>query len=157
MAALERANGIRSARAQLKRDLKAGRVKIVDLGIARLLEDDESFSRLSRTGRHAIGTPAYMAPEQIDPSFGPIGPWTDEYAAALIAYRLLTGKLPFEGKNQQEMMIARLRSEPIPASNRRPDLSEAVDRVLLKAMAREPGDRYQTAPEFAQALRAAAG
>jgi hypothetical protein len=73
-----------------------GRVKIVDLGIARLLEDDEGFSRLSRTGRHAIGTPAYMAPEQIDPSFGPIGPWTDEYAVALIAYRLLTGKLPYD-------------------------------------------------------------
>ena len=74
-----------------------------------------------------------------------------------MTYEMLTNKLPFEGKNQQEMMIARLRSDPIPARNRRPELPETVDRVLLKAMARTPEDRYATAPEFAQALRAAVG
>jgi serine/threonine protein kinase len=73
-----------------------GRVKIVDLGIARLFAEGAESAGFSRTGRHAIGTPAYMAPEQVDPSFGPIGPWTDEYAAALIAYRLFTGKLPYD-------------------------------------------------------------
>ena len=73
-----------------------------------------------------------------------------------MTYEMLTSKLPFEGKNQQEMMIARLRLDPIPARNRRPELPEAVDAVLLKAMARAPEERYQTAPEFAQALRTAA-
>jgi len=70
---------------------------------------------------------------------------------------MLTGKLPFEGNNQQAMMIARLRNEPIPARNRRPELPERVDEVLLRAMAREASDRYATAPEFAAALRAAIG
>jgi serine/threonine-protein kinase len=70
---------------------------------------------------------------------------------------MLTSKLPFEGSNQQAMMIARLRAEPIPARTRRPELPEALDAVLLKGMAREANERYATAPEFATALRAAIG
>jgi serine/threonine-protein kinase len=71
---------------------------------------------------------------------------------------MLTGKLPFQGRTQQEMMIARLRSDPIPLRKMRPELEfpEAVEKVLLKAMQRNPDDRYQTTPEFADALTAAA-
>src|SRR5690606_38668915 len=80
------------------------------------------------------------------------------YSLTLLAYEMLTGKLPFEGRTQQEMMIARLRAEPIPLRQKRPDLNftEAVEQVLLKGMARDPDHRYQTAPEFAAALTAAA-
>lgn len=127
---------------------------VMDFGLAKERKAGGELQKLTATGI-ILGTPEFMSPEQLRGK--PLDPRTDIYSLALMAYEMLTGKLPFEGKNQQEMMIARLRSEPIPASNRRPDLPESIDRVLLKAMAREPGDRYQTAPEFAQALRAAAG
>jgi serine/threonine-protein kinase len=96
-----------------------------------------------------------MSPEQLRGK--PLDPRTDIYSLTLMTYEMLTGKLPFEGSNQQAMMIARLRSEPIPARNRRPEIPEKVDAVLLKGMAREASERYSTAPEFAAALRAAVG
>jgi serine/threonine protein kinase len=75
-----------------------------------------------------------------------------------MTYEMLTGKLPFQGRTQQEMMIARLRSEPTPLRKMRADIEfpEPVERVLNKAMQRNPDDRYQTAIEFADAFAAAA-
>jgi serine/threonine-protein kinase len=75
-----------------------------------------------------------------------------------MAYEMLSGRLPFIGRTQQEVMIARLRSEPTLIRTARPDLgiSAAVEKVLLKSMEREPADRYQSAPEFATALASAA-
>jgi serine/threonine-protein kinase len=75
-----------------------------------------------------------------------------------MAYEMLTGKLPFTGRTQQEMMIARLRSEPTSLRKARPDLDlpESIERVLNKALERNPDDRYQTTPEFADAFNAAA-
>jgi serine/threonine-protein kinase len=72
---------------------------------------------------------------------------------------MLTGMLPFEGRTQQEMMIARLRNDPIPLRKRRDGMGfpEAMEAVLLKGMARSPDERYASAPEFAEALRASAG
>jgi serine/threonine-protein kinase len=96
-----------------------------------------------------------MSPEQLRGR--PLDPRTDVYSLALMTYEMLTGKLPFTGRTQQEMMIARLRSDPMPLREASPKLGlEAVERVLHKAMQRDPGDRYQSAPEFATALTAAA-
>ena len=127
---------------------------VMDFGLAKERKAGGELQKLTATGI-ILGTPEFMSPEQLRGK--PLDPRTDIYSLALMTYEMLTGKLPFEGKNQQEMMIARLRLDPIPARNRRPELPEAVDTVLLKAMARAPEDRYQTAPEFAKALRAAAG
>lgn len=127
---------------------------VMDFGLAKERKAAGELQKLTATGI-ILGTPEFMSPEQLRGK--PLDPRTDIYSLALMTYEMLTSKLPFEGKNQQEMMIARLRSDPIPARNRRPELPEAVDRVLLKAMARAPEDRYATAPEFAQALRAAVG
>ncbi len=127
---------------------------VMDFGLAKERKAGGELQKLTATGI-ILGTPEFMSPEQLRGK--PLDPRTDIYSLALMTYEMLTGKLPFEGKNQQEMMIARLRSDPIPARNRRPELPEQVDRVLLKAMARAPEDRYQSAPEFAQALRVAAG
>jgi len=126
---------------------------VMDFGLAKERKAGGELQKLTATGI-ILGTPEFMSPEQLRGK--PLDPRTDIYSLALMTYEMLTGKLPFEGKNQQEMMIARLRSAPIPARNRRPDLPEAVDEVLLKGMARAPEDRYQTAPEFARALSAAA-
>jgi serine/threonine-protein kinase len=75
-----------------------------------------------------------------------------------MTYEMLTGKLPFQGRTQQEMMIARLRGDPMPIRQRRPELtfSEQIEKVLLKGMARNPDDRYPSAIEFARALATAA-
>ncbi len=127
---------------------------VMDFGLAKERKAGGELQKLTATGI-ILGTPEFMSPEQLRGK--PLDPRTDIYSLALMAYEMLTTKLPFEGNNQQAMMIARLRLDPIPARNRRPDLPEAVDRVLLKAMARAADDRYQTAPEFAQALRVAAG
>lgn len=124
---------------------------VMDFGLAKERKAGGELQKLTATGI-ILGTPEFMSPEQLRGK--PLDPRTDIYSLALMTYEMLTGKLPFEGKNQQEMMIARLRNPPIPAKNRRPDLPDAVDEVLLKGMARAPEDRYQTAPEFAQALRA---
>jgi serine/threonine-protein kinase len=99
-----------------------------------------------------------MSPEQLRGKT--LDPRSDIYSLALMTFEMLTGKLPFEGKTQQELMIARLRTDPIPLRRMRPELElpADVERVLLKGMARDVGDRYATAPDFADALaRAAAG
>ncbi len=65
---------------------------------------------------------------------------------------MLTGKLPFQGRNAQEMMIARLRSQPVPIRQHRPDVPEPVERALTKALQTNPDDRFMTAIEFGDAL-----
>ena len=127
---------------------------VMDFGLAKERKAGGELQKLTATGI-ILGTPEFMSPEQLRGKTLDLR--TDVYSLALMTYEMLTGKLPFEGRNQQEMMIARLRSDPIPAKNRRPELPDAVDAVLLKAMARAPEDRYQSAPEFAKAFRAAAG
>jgi len=127
---------------------------VMDFGLAKERKAGGELQKLTATGI-ILGTPEFMSPEQLRGKTLDLR--TDVYSLSLMTYEMLTGKLPFEGRNQQEMMISRLRNDPIPAKNRRPELPDAVDAVLLKAMARAPEDRYQSAPEFAQAFRAAAG
>ena len=111
--------------------------------------------KLTATGI-VLGTPEFMSPEQLRGK--PLDPRTDIYSLGLMTVELLTGQLPFAGKTQQDVMIARLKGEPRPIRAIRPDLgfSAAVERVLLRSLARDPGDRYATAPEFAQAFAQAA-
>ena len=131
------------------------RAVVMDFGLAKERKRRRASSqKLTATGI-ILGTPEFMSPEQLRGK--PLDARTDVYSLALMAYEMLTGKLPFEGRTQQEMMIARLRSEPVPLRQAAPSLGlEAVERVLGKAMQRDPKDRYQTAPEFAAALAAAA-
>lgn len=125
---------------------------VMDFGLAKERKAGGELQKLTATGI-ILGTPEFMSPEQLRGK--PLDARTDIYSLALMTYEMLTAKLPFEGKNQQEMMIARLRNDPIPARNRRPELPEKIDDVLLKGMARALEERYQTAAEFAQALRGA--
>lgn len=130
------------------------RAVVMDFGLAKERKAGGELEKLTATGI-ILGTPEFMSPEQLRGKS--LDPRTDVYSLTLMTYEMLTGKLPFEGKNQQEMMIARLRSDPISIRTRRPDIPEAVDAVLTKGMARNADDRYPTAVEFAAALAAAAG
>jgi len=128
---------------------------VLDFGLAKERRAEGELQKLTATGI-ILGTPEFMSPEQLRGKT--LDPRTDIYSLALLVYEMLTGKLPFLGRTQQEMMIARLRSDPIPLRKMRTDLmfSEAVERVINKALQRGPEARYQTTLEFAEALAAAA-
>ena len=132
------------------------RAVVMDFGLAKERRADAELQKLTATGI-ILGTPEFMSPEQLRGK--PLDPRTDVYSLALMTYEMLTGKLPFTGRTQQEMMIARLRNEPVPLRMARPDLDlpEAVEKVLNKAMQRSPDDRYASAPEFATAFASAIG
>jgi serine/threonine protein kinase len=127
------------------------RAIVMDFGLAKERQMSPEIKKLTATGI-VLGTPEFMSPEQLRGKA--LDPRTDVYSLGLMAYEMLTGKLPFVGRTQQEIMIARLRSEPVPIRAARPDLNfpAAVEKVMLKSMERDPADRYQTAPAFATAL-----
>jgi len=128
---------------------------VMDFGLAKERRAEGELQKLTATGI-ILGTPEFMSPEQLRGKT--LDPRTDIYSLALLVYEMLTGKLPFQGRTQQEMMIARLRNDPIPLRRMRADLNfpEAVERVLNKAMQRGPEARHQTTLEFAEAFTAAA-
>ena len=101
-----------------------------------------------------LGTPDYSAPEQV---LGrPVGPATDQYALAVVAFMLLTGERMFPG-DQLAVMYAQVSDAPPAATSLRPQLPAAVDDVLWRALAKDPGDRFGSCGAFADALRAALG
>ena len=128
---------------------------VMDFGLAKERKAGAELQKLTATGI-ILGTPEFMSPEQLRGK--PLDPRTDIYSLGLMTYEMLTGKLPFQGRTQQEMMIARLRSDPTPLRKMRPELNlpESIERVLVKAMQRNPDDRYQTTIEFSDAFAEAA-
>ena len=131
------------------------RAVVMDFGLAKERRADVELQKLTATGI-ILGTPEFMSPEQLRGR--PLDARTDIYSLSLMTFEMLTGKLPFPGRTQQEMMIARLRNEPTLLRQAMPDqqFPEAVERVLLKGMSRDADARYATAPEFATALARAA-
>jgi serine/threonine-protein kinase len=125
---------------------------LTDFGIAKSL--DPLASGLTVTGV-LIGTPEYMAPEQITGS-NLVDARADIYALGVLVYRALTGRRPFEG-GTQEVLMGHLHGTPADPSSLDPSLPAALDAVVRKALARDPRQRYARAGEFAQALRRAAG
>ena len=144
----------------IHRDIKPSNVMLTPEGHALL--GDFGISKLLRPGEDAAytvattGTPAYMAPEQVDLNLGPISPATDVYALGIVAYEMLTGKRPFEGVTPISEMLQRIQSPPTPPRHYTPALPEAVERVLLTALSKDPHDRYPRAGAFMRALAAAA-
>ena len=129
-----------------------GNVKIMDFGIALNIEET---GRLTRTG-HVLGTPHYMAPEQIlgkELTFR-----TDIYALGITLFEMLTGRLPFDSKSDFEVRVAQI-SHPPPSLRAfgYQDITPALEEVILKALAKEPEARFSSAREFLQALEAAVG
>ena len=131
------------------------RAVVMDFGLAKEHRTEEELQKLTTAGM-VLGTPEFMSPEQLRGK--PVDARSDVYALALMAFEMLTGQLPFAGRTQQEMMIARLRDEPMTLKQARPDLTfnDDVERVLSKGLARATRDRYRSAPEFARELHEAA-
>jgi serine/threonine-protein kinase len=145
------------------RDLKAGNVmlvaqgdgrravKLLDFGIAKLLEDEARGGGLTTTGTR-IGSPHCMAPEQI--LGAAVDRRTDVYALGILAYHLLAGRVPFDGKTAIEVEEKQLGSPP-PALSEVAPVPRAVDDVIRRAMAKSPADRYASVDDLMVALRAA--
>jgi len=122
---------------------------VMDFGLAKERRADPAIAKLTATGI-ILGTPEFMSPEQIRGK--PLDARSDIYALGIVAFEMFTGKLPFQGRNAQEMMIARLRSQPVPIRTLRADVPDAVEKALTKALQTNPDDRFATAIELADAL-----
>ncbi len=127
--------------------LPDGSVKVADFGIAHI-----ESSSLTQVGS-VMGTPSYMSPEQI---MGlPVDGRSDLFSAGVILYQFLTGERPFSGSATTTMQKV-LKEEPLPPTTLNVQLPPAMDAVVRKALAKRADERFQTAQEFADALRAAA-
>lgn len=124
-----------------------GRVKITDFGIARL---DEPDGLQTRTGV-MLGSPAYCAPEQLR-DFRHVDGRADIFSVGVVLYQWLTRRFPFEGDAATEIISRILTNEPIPPRVLNPDIPQELEAVILKALAKEPAERYQTAAELQNAL-----
>ncbi len=120
-----------------------GRPKLLDFGIALFAGE----RRLTWTGlSHTIGTPDYMAPEQIRGRRG--DPRTDVYALGTLLYEMLTCNLPFDSANPRALMRAKTSGEPRPPSWYVPDFDPSLEAIILRAIERDPRDRYATARQM---------
>jgi hypothetical protein len=122
-----------------------GHTKLTDFGIAQAAE----HVSLTQTGI-VLGTAQYMAPEQAQGK--PIGPATDLYSLGVVLYELATGRLPFEGDSPLTVALRHVQEQPIPPRRLNPSLPPELETVILRAMAKDPGRRYASGAELAQAL-----
>ena len=127
-----------------------GQVKVMDFGIARIVGSEH----LTGDGS-MMGTPAYMAPEQVRGD--EVDGRADLYSMAVVLYRLLAAKLPFEADTAIAFAQKQLYDPPTPIKDVRPDLPPQCEAVLARALEKSPRDRFQTAEEFKDALVASAG
>jgi hypothetical protein len=126
------------------RVLPDGRVKIMDFGIARLQAADASDAAT------IVGTPTYMAPEQI--TNGAITPATDVFAVGCMLYELLSFQKPFEGESVHGVLYQVLTTEPKPLRTVAPSIPAALERVVGKAMNKVPHERYESAAQMQSTL-----
>ncbi len=127
--------------------LHDGEAMVTDFGIAKAVS--AAADTLTRTGT-AVGTPQYMSPEQAGGE-GDIDGRSDIYSLATMLYEMLTGGVPFTGS--QQAIMAQLFTAPVPSlRDRRDDVSNTLEQVVQRALAKEPGERYPTPAQFAAAL-----
>ena len=147
------------AQGVIHRDLKpanimltaAGQIIVADFGLARIA----GSTRVTMTGA-ILGTPAYMSPEQILGS--QVDARSDIYSLGVVLYEMVTGRLLFEGATPMEIIMKHLRELTSHQPNLGASLPGAIEPVILKALAKEPDDRHQSAGELAESLaRAYAG
>lgn len=129
---------------------RSGDVKVMDFGIARALA--QSSATVTQTAA-VIGTAQYLSPEQARGE--QVDPRSDIYSAGCLLYELLTGVPPFTGDSPVAVAYQHVREDAVPPSQVNPDVSPAIDSIVLKAMAKNPANRYQTAGEMREDIERA--
>jgi len=125
------------------------RATLMDFGLVKAMAGSTALTSMGTL----LGSPEYMAPEQADPErAAEVGPAADRYALGIVAYQMLTGRVPFIGNTPATLNAHEHKPVPHPRSLR-PELSERAVAALLKMLAKAPGDRYPTATAFVAALR----
>ena len=124
-----------------------GRVTLMDFGAA-LLEGARKITTASLAS--ALGTPDYMSPEQVEGQRG--DPRSDVYALGIMLYEMLTGAPPYRGDNALAVMAQHVQSQPPPVRSRNKKIPPALEAVVMKALRKDPAERYQTMREFQTAL-----
>lgn len=158
MTQLGGALGYAHARGMIHRDVKPSNVLIdeqgncllTDFGLARMIE--ASSDKLTTAGA-IMGTPAYMSPEQ--GKGDSLDGRSDLYSLGVMFYEMLTGQVPYSDTLPMMVVIKHIRDPLPPPRQFVPDLSDAIERVLIKSLAKEPDERYQTAEYFVQAVKKA--
>ena len=147
------------ARGVVHRDIKpdnilldgdSGRAMVTDFGIARAASEEGGASRLTATGA-AIGTPAYMSPEQCVGDRD-IDGRSDLYSLGAVAYQMLVGEPPFSGNNTPSVMMKQVTEAPVPLRQRRPEVPEDLERIVMKLLAKDPAARFADGAMLVDAL-----
>ena len=125
------------------------RFKVTDFGISRT-----TTSQMTEAGS-IVGTAQYLSPEQARGA--PVDQRSDVYSVGIVLYELLTGKLPFTGETPLEIAMKHLSEVPKPPSELRPEVSADLDMVVLRALAKDPSDRFESAEEMERELARVAG
>ncbi|GAB4409040.1 MAG: hypothetical protein OHK0021_19240 [Bryobacter sp.] len=123
-----------------------GEVKLTGFFLARSTADP----KLTQAGA-AIGSAHYMSPEQVKAN-GELDPRSDLYSLGVVFYELVTGRKPIDGQSQFDIMLAHVESEPVAPRQWKPELDEELEKVILRALAKEPAERFASASEFREAL-----
>jgi eukaryotic-like serine/threonine-protein kinase len=126
-----------------------GRLKVTDFGIAR-----SGTSQMTETGS-IIGTAQYLSPEQAKGA--PVTPASDIYSVGIVLYEMLTGSVPFTGDTPLEIAMKHLSTTPLPPSEKRSEVPHELDSIVLRALAKDPADRYQSADAMDADLARASG
>jgi serine/threonine-protein kinase len=125
--------------------------KVLDFGISKVLSADEATSRRLTHTSALLGTPMYMAPEQVRGSKA-IDARVDVWSMGVVLYEVLTGRLPFDGEAIGSIFAALLESEPVPLRTLRPELDPGLERVVLRCLEKDPRKRYPDVAVLAEAL-----
>ncbi|HZF37549.1 MAG TPA: serine/threonine-protein kinase, partial [Blastocatellia bacterium] len=127
--------------------------KVLDFGIAKMRESQPDEEAANLTGASIIGSPAYMSPEQ---SLGTtLDARSDIYSLGIVLYEMLTGSTPFGKATPGALLTHQINTPPPPVTAARPEISAAVESVVMKALAKDREARFTSATQFAQALRKA--
>ncbi len=149
--------GVAHAAGVIHRDLKpanillapGNRPVVADFGTSR---EEQDLTELTRSGA-LLGTPTYMAPEQVLGQVRKVGPTTDVWALGVLLYRMLTDQLPFDGQTQAALFEQILAADPMPVRRRNPRIARKLELICLEALRKEQRERYPSAAELGQDLR----
>jgi tRNA A-37 threonylcarbamoyl transferase component Bud32 len=140
----------------IHRDIKPANILLTESGDIKISDFGAAFvTSAESTQVSGVGSPAYMSPQQLKEQ--PLTHQTDIFALGVVLYQLFTGQLPFRGANKYAMIYQIIHTNPPPPSNHRPEIPKRLDEIVLKTLAKDLEQRYQTWDEFARDLADAFG